>query len=82
MNGEMEAQLEATKKMIMKKILSKGAWERLSRIKLVKPELAAQLELYLVQLFQAGKIKNEISDEQIKMILENLSSKKSFKILR
>ena len=70
------------KKTILKKILSKKARERLGRIRLVKPQLAFQLELYLVQLYQAGKIKNEISDEQLKFILETLTSKKKFRIVK
>lgn len=74
--------LEELKKIVLKRILSKNAFERLGRIKLVKPELASQLELYLVQLYQAGKIKSEISDEQLKTILETISSKKDYKILK
>lgn len=81
MNGDLETlqQLEMLKKEILKKILTKEASERLGRIKLVKPELANQLELYLVQLYQAGKIK-EVNDTQLKLILESLTSKKEFKI--
>ncbi len=75
-------QLEELKKIVLKKILSKEAFERLGRIKLVKPELATQLELYLLQLYQQNKIKEEISDEQFKTILESLTSKKEFKIIK
>lgn len=81
MNGNLETlqQLEILKKEILKKILTKEACERLGRIRLVKPELANQLELYLIQLYQAGKIK-EVNDAQLKLILESLTSKKEFKI--
>lgn len=79
---EQMQQLEKMKKLLMKKILSKEAIERLARLKLVKPELSSQLELYLLQLYQSGKIKTEVSDEQLKIILESLSSKKEFKIIR
>lgn len=86
MNGEMTQEdiqkLETLKKLVLKKILSRQAIERLARIKLVKPELASQLELYLLQLYQSGKIKGEISDEQLRMILETISSKKEFKIIK
>ena len=81
-NQEELKKLEEMKKTVMKKILSKGAIERLGRIRLVKPELASQLELYLVQLYQGGKLKREISDEELKMILDSLTSKKEFKIIR
>jgi programmed cell death protein 5 len=75
-------QLEELKKIVLRKILTKEAFERLGRIRLVKPELAAQLELYLIQLYQQNKIKKEITDEQLKLILENLISKKEFKIIK
>ena len=87
MNGEPEEmqklqQIEAMKKTILKKVLTKEATERLGRIKLVKPEIANQLELYLVQLYQAGKIPNMITDEQLKMILEQTATKQKFRILK
>jgi programmed cell death protein 5 len=73
---------EELKKVIMKKILTKEAIERLGRIKLVKADLATQLELYLVQLFQAGKIKDQVTDEQLKFILDGLTQKKKFNIIK
>lgn len=76
------AQLERIKKVILKKILSKGALERLGRVRMVKPELANQLELYLIQLYQAGKLKGEISDGELKSILESISTKKRFRIIK
>ena len=78
----MNEEIEKLKKEVLKKILSKEAFERLGRIRLVKPALAAQLELYLIQLYQTGKLKTHISDEQLKLILEKLSSGKKFKIIR
>ena len=74
--------LEELKKQVLKKILSRHAVERMARIRMVKPQLAQQLELYLVQLYQTGKISSEITDAQLKQILETLSAKKQFKIIR
>jgi len=82
MNLEEMRKAEEMKRIILKKLLSKEAIERLGRVKLVKPDLANQLELYLIQLYQSGKINEEISEEQIKLILENLTSGKKFKIIR
>ena len=84
MNEEVEQlqQMEIMKKAVLKKILTKEATERLGRIKLVKPELANQLELYLVQLYQSGKIGNMITDDQLKTILEQIATKQKFRILR
>jgi len=75
-------QLEMMKKVVLGKILTKDAAERLGRIKLVKPELADQLELYLVQLYQSGEIKQTINDEQLKELLSMLTAKKKFKLIR
>lgn len=69
------------RKDILKKFLSKNALERLGRIRIVKPQLALQLERYLIQLYQAGKVKY-IDDNQMKLILETLSSKKKFRIIK
>jgi len=75
-------QLEELKKVVMKKILTKEALERLGRVRVVKPQLAMQFELYLMQLYQAGQIKTIIDDSKLKMILESLIKKKKFKIIR
>ena len=74
--------IEQIKKMILRNVLTKEARERLNRIKLVKPELAMQLELYLVQLYQSGKLRGQMTDEQLKDILRMLSSEKNFKIIK
>jgi len=90
-NGEIGAngfnpaeaeRLEQIKKIILQNILTKDARERLSRIKLVKPDLTLQLELYLMQLYQSGKIKSPITDGQLKEMLELLSSGKKFNIIK
>ena len=82
MNMEEMQKIEEMKKLILRKLMSKEAMERMSRLRLVKPDLAAQLELYLVQLYQTGKIGKAITDDQLKVILESLTSKKEFKIIR
>lgn len=79
--AEMQ-KFEEIKKIILRNILTKEARERLNRIKLVKPDLALQLELYLVQLYQKGKLRSQMNDEQLKTILETLSSEKKYKIIK
>ncbi len=77
---------EFARKMIIRKILSKQAMERLARVKLVKPDLALQLEDYLISLHRAGKVRSEVSEEQMKAILETISGinppTRSIKIVR
>ncbi|ALV62159.1 DNA-binding protein [Thermococcus sp. 2319x1] len=68
---ELEAQLNA----IMKQILTPEARERLTRVKLVRPELARQVELILAQLYQAGQITERITDEKLKKILAQIDAR-------
>jgi programmed cell death protein 5 len=72
--------LEQLKKVVMMSILSKEARERLSRLRMVKPDLVAQVELYLIQVHQAGKIKSQLTDDQLREILSMLSSGKRYNI--
>jgi programmed cell death protein 5 len=77
-----QRQVEDALKAIMPKILDKKARERLSNLKLVKPEVAMQLELYLAQLFEAGQIKSVITEEQLILMLKKISEKPETKITR
>jgi programmed cell death protein 5 len=79
---EQLQEFEKLKKVVMNKILSKEGLERLGRIRLVKPELAMQLEVYLMQLYQSGQIKTMIDDSKLRQILDSLTDKKGFKIIR
>ena len=82
MDDALDANMEEMKRQVLNKIMSKEARERLGRIKLVKPDLASQLELYLIQVYQNGKIEGQVSDEQLKSILELLNPSKKFVIKR
>jgi programmed cell death protein 5 len=75
-------EIEKLKKIVLRKILTKEALERLGRIRMVKPQLAGQLELYLMQLYQSGQIKTIIDDFKLKSILSKLTTKKKFKIIK
>jgi DNA-binding TFAR19-related protein (PDSD5 family) len=74
-------QLEEMKKKILNRILSKEAYERLARVRLANPQLAGNAELYILQLYQQGKVK-DISDGELKNILRALSEKKDISIKR
>lgn len=77
-------QIEELKKQLMSKMLSKEAYERLGRVRAVDPELAGQVELYLIQVYQTGKMQEKISDKKMKDILGLLTQqkKRDFKIKR
>jgi programmed cell death protein 5 len=81
MNGEQkqtqaERQVEAQKEALLRQILSPEARQRLTNLKMVKPEFTEQLELQLIQLAQTGKLPIPLSDAQLKQILVQLQSRK------
>ncbi|MBW9222622.1 DNA-binding protein [Methanothermococcus sp. SCGC AD-155-C09] len=83
----MKQQYEMQKRKILKQILSEPARARLSRVKLVKPELAEQVEVQLIQLAQMGRLQIPVSDNQLKILLDkiyemNKPKKKDIKFIR
>jgi programmed cell death protein 5 len=74
--AQAEQQMEAQKQELLRKILSPEARQRLTNLKMVKPEFIEQLELQLIQLAQMGKIPVPMSDAQLKQILIQLQSRK------
>lgn len=79
---EQLRQIEEMKKKVLGSILTKEAYERLGRVRNVNETLANQVELYLLQIFQNGKIQNPITDEKMKRLLRALSEKKEIRIRR
>ncbi|MFX0005149.1 MAG: DNA-binding protein [Promethearchaeota archaeon] len=80
-----ERQFEAKKYQLMRKILSPEGRQRLENIRIVKPEFAEQIEIQLIQLFQAGKLRGAtpLPDKAFKKLLEQIASlgrKKEFNI--
>ena len=81
--AEVQQEVELQKRTLLRKILSTEARQRLNRLKMVKPEFAAQLELQLIQTAQSGRINIPVTDEQLKTILSQLqNSKREMKIRR
>jgi programmed cell death protein 5 len=77
-----QEELEKIKKEAIRSILTKEAMERLGRVRMVNPLLTQQIELYLLQLYQTGQLKEKIDDAKLKEILAMLSEKKKFSIKR
>ena len=63
------AEAEAQKQALMRKLLTPEARQRLTNIKMVRPEFSQQLELELVQLAQTGRVPLPITDDQLKKLL-------------
>jgi programmed cell death protein 5 len=71
-----QQKLEAQKEALMRNILSPEARQRLTNLKMVKPEFTEQLELQLIQLAQQGRLPIPLSDEQLKQVLVQLQPRK------
>ena len=74
--AQAERQLEAQKQALLRQILSPEARQRLTNLKMVKPQFTEQLELQIIQLAQAGKLPIPLPDAQLKQILIQLQSRK------
>jgi programmed cell death protein 5 len=62
--------------MILMQVLEPDARERLNTIKLTKAEFAGAVEQQLIALAQSGRLKNKITDVQLKELLRQLAPKK------
>ena len=71
-----EDQVSSQIKFIITQILDPEARGRLANIRLAKPEFARQIEIFLIQLYQAGRLPKMLTDVQFKEILEKLHEKK------
>jgi programmed cell death protein 5 len=82
-NQEKMREFEAQKKQIMMQILTPEARSRLANLRLTREEFVDQIELQLIQLAQAGRIKAKITDEQLKELLKKVTgSKRDINIIR
>jgi len=74
--AEARRQFDSQKQAVLKQILTPEARQRLTNIRMVKPEFAEQIEMQLIQLAQSGRIKLPISDDQLKDALSKLQSQR------
>ncbi|WP_440060169.1 DNA-binding protein [Thermogladius sp. 4427co] len=76
--AEMQRKLEEERQRriqieaALRQILTPEARERLSNLRLVKPELADVLEEQLIQLARSGRVKIPITDEFLKRLLAEI----------
>ncbi len=81
--AERQRQYEAQVHSALIQILEPEARERLNTIKLTKPDFAKSVEQQLIMLAQSGRIKTKINDEQLKVILKQVTpAKREFNIRR
>ncbi|MEM3696609.1 MAG: DNA-binding protein [Candidatus Bathyarchaeia archaeon] len=73
---QRQAQIEQQKQALLRKILTPDARQRLTNLKMVRPEFTEQLELQLIQLAQQGRLPIPLTDAQLKEILIQLQSQR------
>jgi programmed cell death protein 5 len=75
-------EVETQKQVLLRKILTPEARQRLTNIKMVRPDFAEQLEIQLIQVAQSGRVKIPITDEALKKILEQLQAQQQQREIR
>jgi programmed cell death protein 5 len=74
--SQVQQQIEEQKQAVLRRILTPAARQRLTNLRMVKPNFTGQLELQLIQLAQQRRINIPITDEQLKKILAQLQSRR------
>ena len=68
---------------VLQVVLDPKARQRLMNIRLVKPDLAAAVENYLINAASSGRVNRPLTDEELKQLLIRIQQpKKDFKIER
>ena len=73
MMEERAKQMEAERQEIMRQLLTPEARERLAKVRMAYPDVAAAVEEQLIRLMQMGRIQNQIDDATLKAILRQIS---------
>ncbi len=79
---EEQTAAEVEKVLILRRILTPEARSRLANLRLIRPQLVAALENYLISLYQMGRITRQITDDELKRILARLVRKREYRIKR
>ncbi len=82
--SQEDASRRAMRENVIRVALTSEARQRLTNVRMVKPEVAHAIEEYIIQLVSSGRLKKTIDDEQLKELLQTIqgTAKKEFKIRR
>jgi programmed cell death protein 5 len=77
-------ELEELKRALFLKALTEDARDRLSNIRMARPDFALQLEAILVQLIQSGQVSGRIDEQTLLAIAKRMrgATSREFRILR
>ncbi len=78
---KQRAEAEAIKQKALAMLLDYQARQRLANVKMVKPDLAAAVENYLINAATSGRLNRALTDNELKQILLSIQQpKRDFKI--
>lgn len=69
------AEANAQKDVILRAILEPDARERLTRVRMARPEIAESLENQLIALYQSGRVRSRIDDTTLRQLLARVTPK-------
>lgn len=76
-----EQERRALRDQVLRMVLTSEARQRLTNVRMVRPEIAQTLEDHIIQLATTGKIKRALGEEEVKQLLASLQQpKREFKI--
>jgi programmed cell death protein 5 len=64
---------EAERFEVMRRLLTPEARERLARIRLAKPDMAAAIEQQIMSLAASGRLQRQVDDETLRALLERIA---------
>jgi programmed cell death protein 5 len=67
---------EEARKAVLNQILEPEAADRLGRIRLVKESRAAEVENRLIMLARSGQLRQKVTEDQLKELLNAVAEKK------
>ena len=80
---EEEKNQRTMREGMLRMLLTSDARERLTNIRMVKPDVSKIIEDNIIRLASAGKLSPPITDEYIKQLLQSIQKpKREFKIRR
>ena len=80
-SAEAEKEKQLARERILRVLLTSDARQRLTNIRMVKPETAQVIEDNIIRLASEGKLKRAVTDEEVKQFLATIQQpKREFKI--
>lgn len=69
---EAQQQAEAQKQALLRKFLTSEARQRLSSVRMSRPDFADQVEQQLIAIGRSGRINGKIDDDQMRELLKEM----------